>query len=492
MLQSTIARVILDIWHNLPQVGAAPAALRLLLPGGGQIPLPAPAGQAQEEMQQLSRHPALQGLCTGVSTDSRQTAPGQAFFALAGQNFDGHQFAGQAGEKGAALLVLSRATPALPERAVALLVPDVLTALQALARACRERWNRPVIAITGSTGKTSTKDLLAAALAGRYNVLKTAGNYNNELGVPLTLLELAPQHDLAVLEMAMRGRGEIAALCRIARPNAGIITNAGQAHIERLGSQQAVARAKAELLEYIPEDGFALVHGDSPYLPDLTGQCPGRVYFFGQSERCHYRLLTWQVGEEGSRFALTTPQGEQEYFVPLPGLHQVINCLAAVAVAGQLGLSPAEIQAGLLRANLSAMRQEIVEKAGIKFINDAYNANPASMRAALEALPLYGQGRRRVAVLGDMLELGQYSAPAHREMGRLAAGCGLDLLVAVGEAAADLARAAVQAGMPATRVVHFTSFDTAAPQLPVLLRPGDCVLLKGSRGMRLERVLELF
>ncbi|MGQ9558849.1 MAG: UDP-N-acetylmuramoyl-tripeptide--D-alanyl-D-alanine ligase [Desulfurispora sp.] len=492
MLQSTIARVILDIWRCLPRVGSGATALRLLLPGGTAINLPAPAASQPEWLSLLEGYPILQAPCTGVSTDSRRVAPGQAFFALAGQNFDGHQFAGQAREKGAALLVLARPVPGLPDDSVVLLVPGVLAALQALARARRERWNRPLVAVTGSTGKTSTKDLLAAALAGRGRVLKTSGNYNNELGVPLTLLQLAPEHDMAVLEMAMRGRGEIAALCRVARPDAGIITNAGQAHIERLGSPQAVARAKAELLEHIPEKGFALVHGDSPHLPELAGLCPGRVYFFGQSPHCHFRLLHWQSAEEGSRFTLTTPQGEQSYSIPLPGLHQVVNALAAVAVAGLLGLSPEEIQAGLARASLSAMRQEIVEKSGIKFINDAYNANPASMRAALEALPLYSGGRRRVAVLGDMLELGAFSEAAHREIGRLAAQCGLDRLVAVGQAVAHLAEAAVQAGLPAARVVHFPSLEAACAHLTGLLKAGDCVLLKGSRGMRLERVLELF
>ena len=302
------------------------------------------------------------GICS-LSTDSRTTKQGDLFIALRGERYDAHDFTGAAVKAGAAALVLERQVAGISPVLPVMLVPDTLKALQVLARYNRSRLSMPVIGITGSSGKTTTKDMVAAVLGARFNILKTKDNLNNEIGLPLSLLELGAEHRAAVVEMAMRGSGEIDALCRIAMPTAAVITNIGEAHLERLGSVDAIARAKGEILDHVPAGGFALLHGDSPLLKREAGRCRGRVLFYGTGEGNNIRAINLESADGGNHLEVLadTGQGEQRFslFVPVPGAHNVVNALAAAGAGLALGLNPLEIARGLAGLQLSALRQEI-------------------------------------------------------------------------------------------------------------------------------------
>lgn len=426
-----------------------------------------------------------------VSIDSRSLAGGELFFALRGQRHDGHDFVPQALAAGAAGVVVERMVSALNPGAAVIHVDDTLAALQQLARYNREVYRVPVIGITGSSGKTSTKDLVAAALSRRFNTLKTTGNRNNEIGLPLTLLELNERFQAVVVEMAMRGMGEIAFLCRLARPTGAVITNIGEAHIERLGSVDNIARAKGEILEAIGPEGFAVLHRDSPYIRREAARCRGRVYFFGIGGEADVLGRDIRPEKGGNRFRVRVPDGgETEIHLPLPGRHNVENALAAVGVAWALGVSLEDIAAGLAGAVLTPMRLEIIDCRGLKIINDTYNANPSSTRAALQVLAETGTRGRRIAVLGDMLELGDEAQAAHRRVGGDAAAGVVDYLITVGNLARFMAEGALAAGMPGRCVFRCASKGEALEVLKDLARPGDVVLVKGSRGMRMEEVVQ--
>lgn len=426
-------------------------------------------------------------MVTAVTTDSRQVKPGALFFALTGERHDGHHFTGDALEKEAAGVVVSRAVSTTSAASAVLLVPDVLSALGKLAHHVRQMAGVFLIGITGSTGKTSTKDILSAVLGVRYRVLAIRGNLNNEIGVPLTLLGLEKGHEVAVIEMAMRGTGEIAALAGISRPNAAVITNIGETHLERLGSVRAIARAKGEILDFIPPEGFAVLHGESPFMSEEAGRCRGRVVFFGAGGDAAVRLVDYHAANAGGGFRVAADNGEEEYYLPVPGFHNALNAVAAVAVAREMGLTPEEIREGLRDVKLSDMRLEIRKYGSRTVINDAYNANPASMRAALAVLKEMAAGRCRVAVLGDMLELGERAPDAHREVGRAAADCA-DVVVAVGDLARGIAAGAIDGGIPAGKVFACADAAAAAALLKSVLR-GDEIVVKASRGMHLEAVV---
>jgi len=426
-----------------------------------------------------------------VCTDTRQIKPGDLFFALRGERFDAHDFIDRAVAGGAAAVVVSRAMDVDP-RVPVIRVGDTLAGLQALAAYHRRWFTVPVVGITGSSGKTTTKDMVAAVLETRFPVLKTRGNFNNEIGLPLTLLDFSPEHGAGVVEMAMRGPGEINALCRLARPTCAVITNIGVAHLERLGSVENIARAKGELLEHISPDGFALLPGDSPHAGEQARRCHGRVLYFGLDEGLDIYARDIRREGAGNRFTVVMGDVSFEVHLPLPGRHNVQNALAAAGVGLLLGLTPAEVTAGLSRIALSGMRMDIMEGNNYTIINDAYNANPDSTCAALQSLEELAaeDGRRAVAVLGDMLELGAGAVDGHRRVGAAAVRHGVALLVTVGELSRETAEGARRSGGAPGGVIDCNNKKEALQVLRRELRPGDVVLVKGSRGMRMEEIIE--
>lgn len=425
----------------------------------------------------------------GVSTDTRKLPPGALFFALRGEQYDGHAFVAQAAARGAAGVVVRDLSGELPEQVAVIRVADTLAALQQLARYNRVRSRVRLIGITGSTGKTTTKDLTAAVLSTRYDVLATPGNLNNEIGLSLTLLELEAHHQVAVCEMAMRGPGEIDALCRIARPDAGVITNIGESHLEFLGSVANVARAKGELLDHIPPAGFVALHIDSPFIKEQARRCRGRVLFFGEQDEADIRLVNYQPEEAGCRFTARIHGQEAEFSLPFPGRHSAVNALAAIAVGLEMGLGVREIARGLAAAVLSPMRLNVIRAGSLVIIDDVYNASPASVQAALAVLGELGRDRRRVAVLGSMLELGPRAVSGHREVGRACAAAGLNYLVTVGDLAREIARGAREAGMAVSAIRECSDNLEAVAVLEQLIKGDEMVLVKGSRAVRMEEIV---
>lgn len=423
---------------------------------------------------------------SGVSTDTRELAAGELFVALKGPHHDAHDFLTEAQERGAAAAVVSdprRAPGDLPVVAVG----DTLKALGLLAAWHRAKMPARVVAITGSTGKTSTKDMLGQIVQSVAPAVVAEGTRNNEIGVPLTLLGLSPRDRFCVLELAMRGPGEIDYLAGIARPDVGVITNIGQSHVGKLGSREAIAQAKAELLEHIPTDGAAVLNADDFFFSVFCAMAAAPVVSFGIHAEADFRALEVDDGDTGSvGFRMITPLGTTDVRMKVPGRHSVMNALAAAAAASQVGATLDEIRAALERHEGSPMRmQRLPGLRGAVILNDAYNASPDSVGAALRVLA--SAGGRRVFVFGDMLELGAEAESAHRDVGRAAAEAGVEWMIAVGELAALAADEAAERGVRVDRV------DEAA-QAAELLRPeltkNDVVLVKASRGMALERVAE--
>lgn len=433
---------------------------------------------------------------TGVSTDSRQVMPGDLFFALKGQNQDGHRFLAAAWAAGAAGAVVSELpTGDVPPWRLLVHVPDTVVALGRLAAYFRLRFSPVVVGITGSVGKTTTKDFTAAVLGQAGPVLANYGNLNTEIGLPLTVFRLRPEHAFAVFEMGMRGPGQISALCSIARPQVGVITNIGTTHLELLGSIEAIANAKKELILALPPFGQAVLWADDPWLWRFGHETARRVVWFGLGDGRAaatggvYTRGTVTMHPDGTDFVLAYRDFAVPVHLAVPGRHMVLDALAAAAVGFALGLDPETIRAGVEKAAVSGMRSEILRAGSFVIINDAYNASPVSMRAALELLGLIGHGRRKVAVLGDMLELGEASPEAHREVGRLAYRMGVDVLVAVGPRSRDMVLASHEEGMDPRRVFEFSDATAAAGEVPSLLEPGDAILVKASRGTHLELVV---
>lgn len=427
----------------------------------------------------------------GFSIDTRTLQPGQFFVPLPGEHTDGHCHIPEALARGACGYFYGRQDrpcPVLPERALVIAVPDPLRALQQTATAYRARFHLPVIAVTGSSGKTTTKDLIAAVLAAQMPVLKTAGNLNNEIGLPLTLLELTGKHRAAICEMGMSAPGEIAFLAQMARPTLGVITVIGEAHLSELGSIEAIVRAKAELLQYLGADGTAVLNGDDPWVREMGRRFPGRVYYYGL-ERGDFRAVKLSDQGEESSFQVRFPDGQEHPFrLPFPGRHMVRNALAAIAVGCLLGVPPARSAAGLQSCVITAGRLQLrPAAAGFTVIDDSYNANPGSVAVALEVLVQLAGPNRGIAVLGEMLELGPATVRLHREAGRRAARSGVAALVTVGEAARAAAAGAVAEGLAA-----YPCPDHAAAVRKVreiTPGPGWYVLVKGSRGAKMEKVV---
>jgi UDP-N-acetylmuramoyl-tripeptide--D-alanyl-D-alanine ligase len=442
-----------------------------------------------------------------VCTDSRKIEPGDLFVAIPGENFDGHRFVKDSLAKGAVAALANREQ--LPPDAASagplIAVSDPLKSLGDLGAWHRDRFNVRMVAVTGSVGKTTTKDLVAGVLSQQWTTLKSPGNLNNEIGLPLALLDLRAEHQAAVVELAMRGPGQIRYLARIARPEVAIITNIGLSHIELLGSQEAIAHAKAEVLDFLPESGTAVLNADDSFFPVLRDLVPPRTqvlsYGLERPERDsvsgHYLGPAGVEDREkepvmGARFSLRLAREKsvQRAFIPLLGRHNVCNALGAAAVGQALGISPLRIRRGLAEAEISGMRMTAHDlPGGGTLLDDAYNAStPEAMESALEVL-VEMPGLRKVAVLGSMLELGPASEAAHERVGKAVAQAKPNVLVTVGEGGAKIAASALNAGLPSDRVTQCTTNEEAVAAVLPLRRPGDIVLVKGSRGVAMEHVV---
>ncbi len=422
----------------------------------------------------------------GFSTDSRTVQPGELFIPLRGEKYDGHDYLTQAVERGAAACLSEEIIGGL--RVPVIKVADTLKALGDLAAAVRRQFSGPVVGITGTTGKTTCKEMLAAILASLGPGLKSAGNYNNLVGVPLTLFGLQPHHCWAVIEMGMSARGEIARMAEIAAPRLGVITNIGAAHLEKLDGISGVARAKGELFIGLPANGIALINADDPQVTQLPVANGVRRILFGMHQDAAVRgeRITAQNGSVS--FDLIVEGRTKRVRLPIPGRHNVSNALAAAAAASALGVELAAIAAGLEAFQPCPGRMELIELPGeIVTLEDSYNANPLSVRAALDALRDLGTRGRRIAVLGDMLELGPSAAELHQQIGRVAAER-VDRLFTCGPLAKEIARGAVEAGLSDEHVCAVTSHEDLTARLFAILKPGDRILIKGSRGMRMEKV----
>ena len=434
-----------------------------------------------------------------VSTDTRTLRRGDLFFALRGERHDAHDFLLQALERGAAALVVSRPVEKAMGKARRLEVPvlrvrDTLKALGKLAARQREMLTAEVVAITGSTGKTITKDFAASVLSRKGSVVFPRESYNNEVGVPLTILEAAPGTCFLVLEMGSRGMGHIRDMCAIARPVVGVVTNVGFAHLRYFRTRDRLAEAKGELVRALPPQGTAVINAGDEYAAYLRRQAACRTVTFGYGREAEVRAENIYVDAGGrARFILRLKGGEKgEVQVTLPGRHNVENALAAAALGEIMGVKMEGIIAGIEEAKVTGWRMEMITKPDeITIINDAYNANPVSMRSALMALGDIARGKRAIAVLGDMAELGPVSERAHQEVGRIAVDYGTDILITVGRKARKIAQAAREKGLPRGSVYAVERVDRAAEILRAILEPGDVVLIKGSRFLGLEKLVEM-
>lgn len=424
----------------------------------------------------------------GFSTDSRMLQPGELFIPLRGDNFDGHDYMNQAIQNGAAACLSE-------EMIGGLLVPvikvnNTLKALGDLAAAMRRQFSAPVVGITGTSGKTTCKEMLAAILESLGPGLKSAGNFNNLIGVPLTLFNLQPEHRWAVIEMGMSERGEIARLAEIATPNIGLITNVGAGHLENFDGISGVARAKGELFIGLPSDGVALINADDQEVRALPVANGVRRILFGTDRDADIRAENIS-GHNGSvSFDLIIEGHEQRVVLPLPGRHNVGNALAAAAAASVIGVDLKDIVAGLETFKLCPGRMELFGLPDdIVVLDDSYNANPLSVHAALDALHDLDSAGRRIAVLADMLELGPTAPELHHQIGTIAAER-VDWLFTYGSLAEEIAQGAIDEGLPANRVFKAQTHDELAASLLELLQKGDRILVKGSRGMRMEKVTD--
>jgi UDP-N-acetylmuramoyl-tripeptide--D-alanyl-D-alanine ligase len=423
---------------------------------------------------------------TAVCTDTRRMEKSSLFVALPGERYDGHRFIPHAAAGGAIAALVQRTPEDVLPNVPLIQVPDTRKALGKLARRVRADLRATVIAVAGSNGKTSTKHLIDSALCGKLRGSISPKSYNNDIGVPLSIFPADPSQDYLVLELGTNNPGEIAALTEIARPDIAVITNVGAEHLEGLGDLVGVRQEEASVIKGLPEGGTLVVNGDDRDLLEAVRPYPGRRVTFGFNDTNDLFASDVRCDDTGVRFNLNNSR--REVFVPLLGRHTACNALAAIAVGRKMGLREDEIIDNLSRAHGPEMRLQLHRTNGIAVLNDAYNANPNSMKAALEtaaALPAKG---RRIAVLGDMLELGAAAERYHKELGEFAAGCGLDFLICVGAGGAIIADAAVAAGQPAAKVARYRDSGTLAARIRRLLQAGDLVLLKASRGVRLEAV----
>lgn len=428
-------------------------------------------------------------LVSGVSIDNRTLEPGDLFIAFTGSRTDGHRFIPDAFRRGASAALVSHDQFPQVDSLPIIQVTHPLTAVQQLASYERTQYSGPVIGITGSNGKTTSKEMLRTVFQTAGPCLYTPANLNNELGLPLTILQRKQEHGSIILEMGMRGPGQIAALCEISKPTAGWITNIGHSHIELLGNQERIASAKAELLDALPENGIAVLNGDDPWLRKVVVRLKGKPYWYGLSESADAYATEIQMDGRGTRFVVHMFGHKQEVYLPTLGMHNVHNALGALLMGRLHGLGLEEMVGGLTTFSAAAGRLNFVKgKRDCLVIDDCYNASPASMQASLSVLRQVGAGRETVAILGDMYELGHFEEEGHRLVGQYVVEQGIDLLIAVGPKAKWIAEAAQERGHQ--RVTYYpdkSSLLHALEQLPT----GSAVLVKASRGMQLEEAVHL-
>lgn len=426
-------------------------------------------------------------MVSGVTTDTRKIAKANLFVPLQGEKSNGHDHVQQAFEQGASASFWEHKQPDPPEGAALIFVDDSLKALQQLAKAYLNELDTKVIGITGSNGKTTTKDLTASILGTKYRVHKTSGNYNNHIGLPLTVLSAPEDTEMLILEMGMSSRGEISLLSKIGQPDAAIITNIGESHLLDLGSREGIADAKMEIVEGLKPGGVLIYNGDEPLLINRVTDLDIRKISFGRSLTNAYYPLEIESGQNDMHFTIEK-DGHHEFLLPVLGTHNVLNSLAAIALSREFGVSFEEIAKGLRELKLTNMRMEVSFGAkGEKIINDAYNASPTSMKAAIELVKAMTDATKKILVLGDMLELGPEEAAYHYKMGELITD-EIDYVLAYGNLSANLAEGAM-GNLGAGRVFHFNDKQALVQKLKELTEPHALVLVKASRGMRLEEVV---
>ncbi len=426
----------------------------------------------------------------GVTTDSREIKAGDLFIPLSGARADGHNFIGRAMENGAAaVLTEQEPRPGIPS----VRVGNTLEAFGRLAARYRGSLGVKVLAITGSVGKTTTKEMLAAILRRRFRTTWTEGNHNNNLGLPISVMEIEPDTEYAVLELGMNHFGEMSYLTKIAKPDVAIFTNIGTMHIEYLGSREGILRAKMEILEGMSGKGIVIMNGDEPLLWNLRDSMKRKHFYFGvKNEACDVRASEFSSTGDGERFTATGFGRTVPIFVPAAGRHSVYNALAAATAALLCGAEDGDIRDGLADFQNTGRRQQIYVKKGFTIIDDCYNAGPESMAAALDVLAARKCEGRKIAVLGDMLELGPVSSAEHYRVGRLAAEKGIDVVMAFGANSSRVVSGAVTGGVAASRALGYEDQDQLVQDLRARSHPGDVLLFKGSRGSRMERVLDRF
>jgi UDP-N-acetylmuramoyl-tripeptide--D-alanyl-D-alanine ligase len=426
---------------------------------------------------------------TGVAIDSRTIAVGDAFFAIRGHRLDGHAFVADAAGRGAACLVVHSLPDPVPAGVPLVLVEDTTRALGRLGAAWRARFSVPVVAVTGSNGKTTTKEMTAAVLAARWRVLKPESSFNNQWGLPLTLLRLGPEHEALVVEVGTNQRGEIAYLARLAAPTVGVVTTVAAVHTEFLGSLAGVREEKAGLVRALGADGCAVLNADDPRVAGMAADTAARVVTFGRAPGAAVHAVGEPTdGPDGLRFTLEIAGERADVQLAFAGRHNLTNALAAAGAGAALGLRIGEIADGLARARPVKGRCVWRQAGSVRVLDDTYNANPASVAAALETAAAHRRGHRLVVALGDMLELGEGTEAAHREAGRRVAEAGAAEFIGMGRHAEAAVEAARQAGLAGA--LHTTTFEDTVAHLLKRLAPGDLVLVKGSRGMRMERIAD--
>lgn len=422
----------------------------------------------------------------GISTDTRQIQKNNLYIPLVGENFNGHTFGEKAAELGAAAIIWGENEPNPPENVPIIFVQDTLKALQNLAKAYRDELNIKVVGITGSNGKTTTKDMISSILSTTYKIHKTKGNLNNHIGLPLTILSMSEETEIAILEMGMSGRGEIELLSNIGRPDVAVITNIGEAHLMDLGSREGIAEAKLEITTGLAEDGVLIYHGDEPLLNERVKSLHIKTVTFGEHNENDYFATSIIQEINGTSFTVN----DHSYFIPVLGKHNVSNALAAFAVGKHFSVSDDNMVTGLSQIEITGMRLELMKAANnISVINDAYNASPTSMNAAIKLLEDLQGFNKKIVVLGDMLELGKDEKLFHQQVGETIKEDKISYVYTYGKLGAEIATGA-KVNMPSERVFHFDNKEELIASLKQKLTLGDIVLVKASRGMKLEQVVE--